>query len=175
MLLKRLDVTLQSFLWAERAVGREGEIATAIQSQRSALSETPRQFSLQDAFDAPASLIAECSEGGIDSSAGIFNRSLVKSVLIGPVPDRGGRASALRTKIAEKPSFKGSRSAGRGQMKTSSAPIVSEEKMEVSAPMETGVSNQTETAADAQEESPKGRKREGEHRRGHWRGKKKHN
>lgn len=38
MLLKRLDVTIQSFLWGEKAMGVEGEIVAAIQQQRSALS-----------------------------------------------------------------------------------------------------------------------------------------
>ena len=157
-------------------MGREGEIAAAIQSQRSTLSELPKPFSLQDAFNAPASLLSECSERGTESKAGgIFNRSLVKSVLIGPVPDRGGRASALRAKVSEKPSsFKGNYKGGRGPGKPSSEPIVTEEKIEVSVQAETGVSVQTETAMEVQEESPQGRKREGEHRKGHGRGKKKH-
>ena len=165
MLLKRLDVTLQSFLWADRAVGREGEIAAAIQSQRSTLSETPKSFSMQDALQAPASLIAECSERVTQSHAGILNRSLVKSVLIGPVPDRGGRASALRTKISDKPKFKNNRGGRKGQSKPSSEPM-NEAKMEVS----NGGETQT-----AEEDSSKGEKREGGHHRARARHKKKQN
>ena len=160
MLLKRVDVTLESFLWAERSIGREGEVAAAIQSQRQTLADLPMTFTIQDALLAPVSLISESSERVTECKYGILNKSLVKSVLIGPVPDRGGRATALRTKISDRPSNK-SHHGGKNQAKSSAAPI-SDEKMEIS--VEDGTSGN---------EVPKGRT-EGEHRKVHWKGKGKH-
>ena len=44
MMLKRLDVTLQSFLWGEKALGKEGEIVAAIQAQRRFLHAEPYSY-----------------------------------------------------------------------------------------------------------------------------------
>jgi Protein of unknown function (DUF2465) len=46
MLIKRLDVTIQSFLWGEQASGKEGEIVAAIQAQQSHLSEEPTRYTV---------------------------------------------------------------------------------------------------------------------------------
>ncbi len=46
MLMKRLDVTIQSFLWGERAQGKEGEIVAAIQEQRKHLVEAPTYYTV---------------------------------------------------------------------------------------------------------------------------------
>ena len=46
MLMKRCDVTIQSFLWAEKALGKEGEIVAAIQSQRLHLVDEPPAYSV---------------------------------------------------------------------------------------------------------------------------------
>jgi hypothetical protein len=42
--MKRCDVTIQTFLWAEKAIGKEGEIVAAIQAQRAHLVEEPSNF-----------------------------------------------------------------------------------------------------------------------------------
>ena len=47
MLLQRLDVTIKSFLWGEKAVGREGEIVAAIRAQRECLSATPHAYTVK--------------------------------------------------------------------------------------------------------------------------------
>lgn len=59
MLLKRLDVTIETFLWGEKAQGREGEIVAAIKGQRSHLVEEPLIYTLQDVMEAPVSLLIE--------------------------------------------------------------------------------------------------------------------
>lgn len=46
MMLKRVDVTIQGFLWGANIAGKEGEIVTAIQAQRRELSEFPCQYSV---------------------------------------------------------------------------------------------------------------------------------
>jgi hypothetical protein len=50
MLMKRLDVTIQSFLWGEKAQGKEGEIAAAIRAQRAYLSEEPTKYTVNILF-----------------------------------------------------------------------------------------------------------------------------
>ena len=47
MLMKRLDVTIQSFLYGEKGQGKEGEIAAAIKAQRLFLSEIPTRYSVR--------------------------------------------------------------------------------------------------------------------------------
>lgn len=47
MLLKRLDVTIKSFLWGEKAQGKEHEIYVAIQAQRKYLNEEPTTYSVR--------------------------------------------------------------------------------------------------------------------------------
>ena len=50
MLLKRLDVTVESFLWSAKAQGREAEIQGAIAGRRRALAPTPASICPEDAF-----------------------------------------------------------------------------------------------------------------------------
>lgn len=47
MLIKRLDVTIRSFLWGEKAIGREDEIITAIDEQRQYLTEQPTFYQVK--------------------------------------------------------------------------------------------------------------------------------
>ena len=97
MLLRRLDVTIQSFLWGESAKGKEGEIVAAIRAQRKHLPEEPYRYNATDALKAPLSLLHEHSKKVTD----ISGKSLVKTVIIGSVPDRGGRANEMRPKKAD--------------------------------------------------------------------------
>lgn len=50
MMIKRLDVTIQSFLWGEKAIGKEGEIVAAIQAQRQHLQENPTTYTVGTAI-----------------------------------------------------------------------------------------------------------------------------
>jgi len=97
MLMKRLDVTIQSFLWGEKAHGKEGEIVAAIKAQRVNLKEAAAAYDTQDALAAPVTIIYEHSKRVTDS----VGTSLVKTVIIGAVPDRGGRANEMRPKARD--------------------------------------------------------------------------
>lgn len=110
MLIKRLDVTIQSFLWGEQAQGKEGEIVAAIQAQRKHLQEEPVLYSYEDALAAPISLLHDHSKKVTDQSG----KSLVKTVIIGSVPDRGGRANETRPKARDMGFHKGGEGGGRG-------------------------------------------------------------
>ena len=93
MMLKRVDVSLEGFLWGENVIGKEGEIVAAIQSQRQQLSEIPYRYSINDALYAPKNLLVEFTRSvstGHTTSAST-RKSLVKTLIIGSVPDRGGR------------------------------------------------------------------------------------
>jgi len=109
MLMTRLDVTIQSFLWGERSHGKEGEIVAAIQAQRQHLTEVPPRYTVDDALLAPVSLLHEHAKRVVDTSG----KSLVKTVIIGSVPDRGGRANEMRPKKADL-GFGGGGRGGRG-------------------------------------------------------------
>ena len=116
MLLKRLDVTIQSFLWGEKAQGKENEIAAAINAQRKYLIEEPSKYTLDDVFKAPVSLLHEHTKKVTETSG--KKKSLVKTIIIGAVPDRGGRANEMRPKDSDvHGGFKksgGGRGGGRG-------------------------------------------------------------
>eukprot|EP01041_Mallomonas_annulata_P002712 gene2712-5339_t len=98
MLLKRLDVTIQSFLWGDRAKDREEEILTAVNVQRRHLTESTPRYSLEDALSAPHSMLHELS-AKVTSTYAI--KSVVQRVIIGSVPDRGGRANETRPKPSD--------------------------------------------------------------------------
>lgn len=46
MMLTRVDVTVESFMWGENVIGREGEIVATIQTQRKELSEVPFKYTV---------------------------------------------------------------------------------------------------------------------------------
>ena len=98
MLMKRLDVTIQSFLWGEAAQGKEGEIVAAIKAQRDNLTEESIKYTAEDALIAPVTLLHEHSKRVTDS---VGSKSLVKTVIIGRVPDRGGRTNEMRPKARD--------------------------------------------------------------------------
>lgn len=52
MLLKRLDVTIQSFLWGASVQGKEDEILAVINAQRQHLTEVPSVYTVSLAFAA---------------------------------------------------------------------------------------------------------------------------
>jgi hypothetical protein len=95
MLLQRLDVTVQSFLWSPRATGREAEILAATDYKRRGLAAEPAAIRAEDAFTAGVELTAALSQRITDGSTRGLRHSSVKSVLIGAVPDRGGRVAEM--------------------------------------------------------------------------------
>jgi hypothetical protein len=123
MLLKRLDVTMQSFAWSKQVQGKEEEVLAAISAQRSEFKDEPVSYTvcifffnfsiflmltkLVDAIGAPISLAYEHSKrvdggSGQRSAQGTASKrlshSLVKTIIIGSVPDRGGRVSQTKPK-----------------------------------------------------------------------------
>ena len=68
---------------------------------------------LQDVKDAPLSLLREHSKKITEQGGG--RKSLVKTIIIGSVPDRGGRAYEMRPKAADiRPNFGGFNKASGG-------------------------------------------------------------
>lgn len=74
MLLKRLDVTIQSFLWSQKAGFDETEIKKAINAQLQYLSEKPRLFTVSHFYVILA----------MDRSMALGSRCIVSSVRSDP-------------------------------------------------------------------------------------------
>ena len=84
MLLKRLDVLIQTFGWSERAKARADEMAAAVARARAALPP-PLVISFESALRADRSLLE------LQRAPSLSCADSVKKVRIGNVPDRGGR------------------------------------------------------------------------------------
>jgi len=99
MLIRRLDVTLQSFMWAEKAKENEMEIRRAIVSMRQQLQ---KYFGIElfDVYTASKDLIL--------TSTKVSNplASNLKQIKIGNVPDRGGRPSERFASTSVMPQFR---------------------------------------------------------------------
>ena len=110
MMLKRLDVTLQSFLWSSKARGQENDIIAAIRplvAQLHALVNfevTETELFSQTKNLTAVQYLPVCEKRG---------RGSVKNVLIGSVPDRGGRTQDIRPRDLM-PSWSKRRSGGGG-------------------------------------------------------------
>ncbi|XP_077352244.1 protein FAM98A [Festucalex cinctus] len=102
MLLKRLDVTVQSFGWSERAKTHAGNLAHVYQPLRSALG-TKSKISVAHLLAARQdfSKILRTSSGrSREKTACAINK-----VLMGRVPDRGGRPCEIEPPPPEMPSW----------------------------------------------------------------------
>ncbi|KAK9959753.1 hypothetical protein ABG768_009855 [Culter alburnus] len=116
MLLKRLDVTVQSFGWSERAKTRADKLSKVYQPLRVALA-TKTRVSVAHLFAAREDLskILRTSSGHIrEKSACAINK-----VLMGRVPDRGGRPNEIEPPPPEMPTWQkrqdGPQGGGGGQ------------------------------------------------------------
>ncbi|XP_038823216.1 protein FAM98B-like [Salvelinus namaycush] len=110
MLIKRLDVTVQSFGWSERAKERVDIMARAYQSKRHTLS--------QSSSVGMAHLLAArediCNVVKTSSGSSRANTACaVNKILMGRVPDRGGRPSEIDAPLPEMPAWQ-KRQDGRG-------------------------------------------------------------
>ncbi|VDP85175.1 unnamed protein product [Echinostoma caproni] len=103
-LLKRLDVTVQSFKWSDKAKTQLEAIAAVYNPLRTAMSISyfpgiPELLAVRD------NMILR-----IEKTSGVTARQFtsceLNKVLIGKVPDRGGRAWELEPPPPEMPSFK---------------------------------------------------------------------
>ncbi|XP_061546864.1 protein FAM98A [Phycodurus eques] len=111
MLFKRLDVTVQSFGWSERAKTHAGNLAKVYQPLRSALG-TKSKISVAHLLAARQdfSKILRTSSGrSREKTACAINK-----VLMGRVPDRGGRPCEIEPPPPEMPSWQKRQDAPQG-------------------------------------------------------------
>ncbi|KAK8781595.1 hypothetical protein V5799_017064 [Amblyomma americanum] len=101
-LIKRLDVTIQSFLWAERLKGMEDKIMQVYQPRRKLMEAEP-SVSVGHVLAAREDLtmLEKTSGAGVRKNT----KSAINKVLIGMVPDRGGRPSEQEPPPPEMPSW----------------------------------------------------------------------
>lgn len=101
-LIKRLDVTIQSFKWGERLKSMEDKIMQVYQPRRRLMEAEPN-VSLGHVLAAREDLAI------IDKTSGASVRKNTKSavnrVMIGAVPDRGGRPEEQQPPPPEMPSW----------------------------------------------------------------------
>ncbi|KAK7504820.1 hypothetical protein BaRGS_00003848 [Batillaria attramentaria] len=110
MLLKRLDVTIQSFMWSDKAKAKGDAIAKVYQPIREQL-HAKTNIGVADILAARDNLttIKKTSSGESRKECAI------NKVLIGRVPDRGGRAWELEPPPPEMPAFMKRDNAPQGQ------------------------------------------------------------
>lgn len=109
MLLKRLDVTIQSFLWSERVKAQEKELNTRYHSGRSKMGTKPN-VGIADLLAARDDLavVEKTSNAAVRKNT----RSNINKVIIGAVPDRGGRPYEQEPPPPEMPPWQKDRVAG---------------------------------------------------------------
>ncbi|XP_012275572.1 protein FAM98A [Orussus abietinus] len=109
MLLKRLDVTVQSFSWSDRIRPKEDQLNTLYQKQRSIMMSKPN-VTLSDLLAARCDLTI--LEKTSNASVRKNTRSQINKVIIGDVPDRGGRPCEQEAPPPEMPSWQKDRVQG---------------------------------------------------------------
>ncbi|XP_063229367.1 protein FAM98A [Bacillus rossius redtenbacheri] len=111
MLIKRLDVTIQSFQWSDRVKNKEDQIASLFLSKRKALTVEP-DVDLSDLLAArdDLAIIEKTSSASVRKNT----QSSINKVIIGRVPDRGGRPSEQQPPPPEMPSWQQQRPGGGG-------------------------------------------------------------
>lgn len=113
MLLTRLDCTVQSFQWSEKAKGKEAEITERFATKRQKLEQLTTGG---QRTGIPALLAARDNLAIIEktSSANVRRntRSKIQRHIMGRVPDRGGRAYEHQPPPPEMPSWQKNRAQG---------------------------------------------------------------
>lgn len=111
MLLTRLDVTVQSFKWPDRLKNKNNELEEIYQTKLNLINKLPN-FSISDFLSAREDLaIVEKTS----STLAVQNtNSSVNKVMIGQVPDRGGRPNEQQAPPPEMPSWQQRAQGGRG-------------------------------------------------------------
>ncbi len=97
MLIERVKVTLKSFMWSPR-LGEGAERAAAEAAMEAGLAEMAPEphVTLEDVFTANLGDLMGITERATSSGSGGGAKARVKEVLIGAVPDRGGRTEGRR-------------------------------------------------------------------------------
>eukprot|EP00053_Salpingoeca_punica_P006189 m.59384 g.59384 ORF g.59384 m.59384 type:complete len:616 (+) comp13574_c0_seq1:1474-3321(+) len=93
MLLKRLDVTVQSFKWSDRAKNLVNDIEKTFQPRRERL-RAESAVDINDVFFATNDLLRWVKTSNSDVRQN--TQSVITKVVIGAVPDRGGRPTETR-------------------------------------------------------------------------------
>ncbi|XP_034937141.1 protein FAM98A [Chelonus insularis] len=102
MLLKRLDVTVQSFLWSERIKLKEDQLNECFRKNRDQMIAEPAVTIAQLlAARDDVAIIEKTSSASVRKNT----KSNVTKVIIGDVPDRGGRAHEQAPPPPEMPSW----------------------------------------------------------------------
>nr|XP_039268583.1 protein FAM98A-like [Styela clava] len=108
MLLKRLDVTINSFNWSERAKSNLDNVAKAYQEKRFQLKA--------ESNIAVANLLAARDDISIISktvSGTARQKCAINKVTMGHVPDRGGRTDEISAPLPEMPSWQKRKDGGQ--------------------------------------------------------------
>ena len=92
MMLQRLDVTLQAFLWSNRAQGQEADIIAACRPLVAELHEARLGVTLAEVLQADTSLV-DAMYTPVTETRG---RTTLTGAVVGKVPDRGGRVEDVR-------------------------------------------------------------------------------
>lgn len=112
MLIKRLDVTVQSFGWSDRAKVKVDSMAGAYQPKRHSL----RLRSSVGVSELLAAREELCNVVKTSSGSSTENTCCaVNKILMGRVPDRGGRPSEIQAPPPEMPAWRQRQDGGRGR------------------------------------------------------------
>ncbi|XP_034418923.1 protein FAM98B isoform X1 [Cyclopterus lumpus] len=111
MLIKRLDVTIQSFGWSDRAKVKVDSMAKAYQPRRHSLrpQATVDMAELLAAREDICNMVKTSSGSSREKTACAVNK-----ILMGRVPDRGGRPSEIEAPRPEMPPWQKRQDGGRG-------------------------------------------------------------
>ncbi|XP_067335233.1 protein FAM98B isoform X1 [Channa argus] len=112
MLIKRLDVTVQSFGWSDRAKVKVDSMARAYQPKRHTLRPQPTvdMADLLAAREEICNVVKTSSGASREKSACAVNK-----ILMGRVPDRGGRPSEIEAPPPEMPPWQKRQDGGGGR------------------------------------------------------------
>lgn len=96
MMIKRVDVTIQTFLWSPKGEANQTEIKSIIQNKYEQMTSFTH-ITLFDVFAARSSLteIVKTSSKQVAKQT----KSSLKTLVIGQVPDRGGRLNENRVSV----------------------------------------------------------------------------
>ncbi|XP_033498326.1 protein FAM98B [Epinephelus lanceolatus] len=111
MLIKRLDVTVQSFGWSDRAKVKVDSMARAYQPKRHSLSpqSTVDMAELLAAREDICNVVKTSSGSSREKTTCAVNK-----ILMGRVPDRGGRPSEIQAPPPEMPPWQKRQDGGGG-------------------------------------------------------------